>query len=95
MTYLVSNTSALEIVQNNSSGAGEITIELGLTGPNIIITNATYVGGVYGNNGKKNPGMPYCEVNEKIPNFTDEMVAISSATTNQITLNLDTNINQI
>jgi hypothetical protein len=95
MKYLVSNTSALEIVHNNSSSTANITIQLGIRRPIVTVTESTYIAGVYGNDGTKNPGLPYCEVDEKTPNFTDNNVAVSTTTTNQITLNLDTNLMQI
>ena len=89
MKYYVDPTSSLEIVQNNSSGVSEITIQLGIKGPKIIIDNIANIDGVYSlSNRKKNPGMSYCEIDNKEPTLTDDWIAISSTTTNEITLNL-------
>ena len=95
MKYFVAPTSSLEIAKKSSNNTANIIIELGLTGPNVTLINNTYVSGVYGSNGKKNPGMNYCEIDNKIPSLTDEWLSISSSTTNQITLNLTTNLMQI
>lgn len=95
MKYFVAPTSSLQIAKKNSSNTANITIKLGLTGPDIILSNNAYVSGVYSSSGKKNPGMNYCEIDNKIPTLTDEWLSISNTTANQITLNLTTNLTQI
>ena len=96
MKYFVANTSALEIIHRNSSSVSEITIQLSLSGPNITISNSTYIDDVYDiSTRKKNPGMPYCELQEKKPTITDDWLAISANTKNQLTLNLKTKLKQL
>tara|TARA_R110002167_G_scaffold7683_11_gene36186 strand:+ start:7562 stop:7852 length:291 start_codon:yes stop_codon:yes gene_type:complete len=96
MKYLVAPTSAFEIVHRNSSNVSELTIKLGLVKPVITIKNSTYVSGVYDlSTNKKNPGIPYCEINEKQSTITDDWLAISSNSKNQLTLNLKTKLKQL
>tara|TARA_R100000458_G_C8277205_1_gene252695 strand:- start:473 stop:760 length:288 start_codon:yes stop_codon:yes gene_type:complete len=95
MTYYAPPTYSLDIMQNNSSGTSEVNITLGLTGPTITLVNATDILGVYNSSGKKNPIMPYCEVDNKVPTLTDSWIAISASADNELTLNLKTNLSQI
>ena len=95
MKYFVAPASSLQIAKKNSSNTANIIIKLGLTGPDITLINNAYVSGVYNSSGKKNPGMNYCEIDNKVPTLADEWLSISSTTTNQITLNLTTNLSQI
>ena len=96
MKHLVANTSEFRITHNNASDMAEITIQLGLKKPTVTLHNKAYVSGVYDKtSGKKNPGMNYCEVNEKTPTITDDWVSISSSTKNQLTLNLKTKLKQL
>ena len=44
---------------------------------------------------KKNPGLPYCELDEKQSTITDDWLAISANSKNQLTLNLITNLKQL
>tara|TARA_Y100001937_G_scaffold38706_1_gene55077 strand:+ start:492 stop:782 length:291 start_codon:yes stop_codon:yes gene_type:complete len=96
MKYLVDKTSGFNIVHNNPSGVSEITINLSLTKANVVLKNSTYIGGVYDlNTGEKNPGISYCEIQEKKPTITDDWISISSDTKNQLTLNLKTKLKQL
>ena len=96
MKYLVANTSGFNIVHRNESSMSEITIKLGLVKPEIIISNSAYIDGVYDlNTNKKNPGLPYCEVEDKSPTITDDWLSISANSKNQLTLNLKTNLKQL
>tara|TARA_R100000742_G_C4277728_1_gene99866 strand:+ start:2648 stop:2938 length:291 start_codon:yes stop_codon:yes gene_type:complete len=96
MKYLVANTSELRIMHNNASSVAEITIQLGLKKPTVTLHDKAYISGVYDKtNGKKNPGMNYCEVNEKKPIILDDWVSISSSTKNQMTLHLKTKLKQL
>ena len=96
MKYLVAPTSELRIVHNNASASNEITIKLGLSKPTVTINKSTYIQGVYdSSSGKKNPGIPYCEVDNKESTITDEWLSISANSKNQLTLNLKTNLKQL
>ena len=96
MKHLVAPTSEFRITHRNSSLSSEITIKLGLSKPTIIVKNATYISGAYDSStGKKNPGMPYCEVDDKTPTITDDWLSISANSKNQLTLNLKTNLKQL
>ena len=96
MKYLVAPTSGFQIVHRNTSLVSELTIKLGLVKPEIIISNSTYIGGVYDlSSSKKNPGLPYCEIDEKQPTITDDWISVSANTKNQLTLNLITNLKQL
>lgn len=96
MNYYVAPTSSINIINEKSHGMAEVTITLTPTGPVIETFEPNYIGGVYDlSSGKKNPGIPYCEVQEKSPSITDDWVFISDSTPSQLTLNLITNINQI
>ena len=96
MKYFVSNTSGFTLLHRNESSASEITIKLGLVKPTITIKNSTYIDGVYDlNTNKKNPGLPYCEVENKTPTITDDWLSISANSKNQLTLNLITNLKQL
>ena len=89
MKYLVAPTSGLHIVHRNKSSMTEITIQLGLVGPTITINNSTYISGVYDSTtNKKNPGFPYCELQDKKSTITDDWLSISTDSKNQLTLNL-------
>tara|TARA_R100001510_G_C7581206_1_gene154125 strand:- start:293 stop:583 length:291 start_codon:yes stop_codon:yes gene_type:complete len=96
MKYLVDKTSGLNIVHNNLSGLPEITINLSLSKAKIVLKNSAHISGVYDlNTGKKNPGMSYCEIQEKKPTITDDWISISSTTKNQLSLNLKTKLKQL
>ena len=95
MKYFVAPASSLQIAKKNSSNTANIIIKLGLTGPDITLINNAYVSGVYNSSGKKNPGMPYCELSEKKPTITDDWVSISANSKNQLTLNLKTKLKQL
>ena len=96
MKHYVANTSEFRLIHNNSSSAAEITINLSITGPKITLSNQAHISGVYDStNGSKNPGMPYCEIDEKKPTITDEMLSISGDTQNRMTLNLKTKLKQL
>ena len=96
MRYLVANTSEFRINQNNNSGVAEIDIKLGLHKPTVTLKNKASIAGVFAvNGGKKNPGMPFCEVHEKKPTTTNEYLSVSSNTKNEITLNLKTKLKQL
>ena len=52
--------------------------------------------GVYDSaSGKKNPGLHYCEIDNKTPTITDDWISISANTKNQLTLNLKTKLKQL
>ena len=94
MKHYIASTSEYRIVKNATTA--EITIQLGPTGPDVTCLNASYVAGVYDSSTeKKNPGMPYCETNEKSPTITDEWNALSGSSTHQMTLNLKTKFKQL
>jgi len=96
MNYNVAPTSSINIVCEKPNGTAEVTITLTPTGPVIETVQPNYISGVYDlATGKKNPGMPYCEVQEKTPTITDDWIFVSNTTPSQLTLNLITNINQI
>ena len=96
MKHYVNDTSELRITHNNSSKVGEITIQLGIMNPIVIVKNSAYISGVYDSTtGKKNPGMPYCEIDAKVPTIKDERKAISSSTQNEMTLTLKTKLKQL
>ena len=94
MKHYVAPTSEFRIVKQATTA--EIDIQLGPTGPEITCLNAAYIAGVYDSStGKKNPGMPYCQVEEKTPTITDEWKPTSSSSKTQMTLNLKTKIKQL
>ena len=96
MKYFVSPTSNFNIAHRNSSAVSELTIKLSLKGPVITISNSTYIDGVFDSStNKKNPGMPYCEIQDKKPTITDDWLSISSNSKNQLTLNLKTKLKQL
>tara|TARA_R100001443_G_C3227729_1_gene147583 strand:+ start:126 stop:416 length:291 start_codon:yes stop_codon:yes gene_type:complete len=96
MNYYVAPTSSIDIVKEKSHGMAEVTITLMPTGPVIETVQPNYISGVSDlSSGKKNPGMSYCEIQEKSPTITDDWIFISDSVPNQLTLNLITNINQI
>tara|TARA_R100000458_G_C8191187_1_gene184843 strand:+ start:436 stop:726 length:291 start_codon:yes stop_codon:yes gene_type:complete len=96
MKHYLATTSEFRIIHNNSSNTGEVTIQLGLSEPTVTVSNSSYISGVYdSSSGKKNPGMPYCEVDEQKPTITDEWRTISSGTKHQMTLNLKTKLKQL
>lgn len=96
MKYYVAPTSEFRITHNNASSVGEITIKLGLNGPSITCVDSSHISGVYdSSSGKKNPQMPYCEIDEKTPKFTDSWVSTSASRKNQITLKLKTKLKQL
>ena len=96
MKHYIADTSGLRITHTNSSNHAEITINLSLVKPGVVLHNKAYIEGVYDlTTGKKNPGMHYCEVNEKRPTITDDWLPISSETQNQMTLNLKTKLKQL
>ena len=96
MKYLVAPTSGFQITHRNSSLVSELTIKLGLVKPEITVKNSTYISGVYDlSTNKKNPGLPYCELDEKQSTITDDWLAISAYSKNQLTLNLITNLKQL
>ena len=111
MDYYVAPTSGLTIVNNNSSNSAEITISLSITGVELTFSEPTYISGVNDlSTDKKNPGMPYCEIYNKVPTITDNWKFISindlvyndgsgsqtnSSGKNQLTLNLKTKLKQL
>ena len=96
MKHYVCPGSEFRIVQNTSSGVGEITISLNLTGPSITVTNAAYIGGAYdSSSGKKNPGIPYCQIDEPKPVFTDNWNNVSASSKKQVTLTLKSKLKQL
>ena len=96
MKHLVAHTSEFRISHRNKSDAAEITIKLGLSKPVITISKSTFVSGVYDSaSGKKNPGLHYCEIDNKTPTITDDWISISANTKNQLTLNLKTKLKQL
>ena len=95
-THNVAPSSSINIVHKKSSAMAEVNIILTITGPVVELVQPTYISGVFDlTSGKRNPGFPYCEIQEKAPTITDDWIFISNETPNQLTLNLISNTNQI
>ena len=96
MKHLVAPTSGFTLTHRNSTNMAEITIQLSLKKPIVTVKNSAYIEGVFDlTTGKKNPGLNYCEIDEKNPTILNDWLFVSQDSSNELTLNLKTKLKKL